>query len=340
MQLYGANLDFEKWLGASELLPTVVALEEKLSSWKRNLPTELRKRPWDASDPRVPDYPFDDSPFDRLSVIAKLRYLNVRILLHRPVLVMTLHRVSSVPFTEDSPDQTFVNGFEETSFNVCKESATEIVDIVFAASKSASLLGSSWFSSYYSEYHQDPLRPHFGSNTVAPAFNAALVLFNCILFWSTAWVRTRPTTRLASPETTTPTKFIDLLASLIRADEALQRLEPGTTMGARIGKAMSKLVRICKTLGQSHPSHSEAILRVLGPMRNPRLGSGVPQQDQQSSGLINTAILTPVTPARIAQRVPDPLSQMISPFAAEDDMDIFTDLGLDMDFGLTDLLTG
>ncbi len=151
-QLYSANLDFEKGPETSEILPIVVVFEEKLESWKRNLPTELRKRPWDVLNPQVPESPFDASIFDRLSVIAKLRYLNVRILLHRPVLVRALQRVLSERLTESVVGERFVSGFEESSLDLCRKSATEVVDIVFAASRSASLLGSSWFSSYYSEY--------------------------------------------------------------------------------------------------------------------------------------------------------------------------------------------
>lgn len=151
-QLYGANLDAERTPDAPEVLPVVVAFEEKLSSWERSLPTELGKRPWDVPDAHMPHPPHDASIFDRLSVITKLRYLNVRILLHRKVLVAALLRVSSEPIAETRPDETFVNGFEESSCNVCEESATEVVDIICAASRSASLLGASWFSSYYSEY--------------------------------------------------------------------------------------------------------------------------------------------------------------------------------------------
>ena len=151
-QLYGANLDAETMPDAPGVLPTVVAFEEKLTSWKRSLPTELRRRPWDVSDAHIPHTPHNASIFDRLSVISQLRYLNVRILLHRSVLVTVLRRVSSEPLAKTYPDKAFVDGFEEFSCSVCEESATEVVDIVCAASRSASLLGASWFSSYYSEY--------------------------------------------------------------------------------------------------------------------------------------------------------------------------------------------
>lgn len=131
-----------------------------------------------------------------------------------------------------------------------------------------------------------------------------------------------------------------LFASLSRANEALQRLEPGTTTGARIGEAMSKLLRICKTLARSHPSHSETLVRALGPMGDTQVGNLVPHQHPQSGGLPNTDILTPTTPPLRTQRVFNPLDQMISPFMTDGEMDIFTDLGTDMDYGLTDLLTG
>ena len=103
---------------------------------------------------------------------------------------------------------------------------------------------------------------------------------------------------------------------------------------------MSKLLRICKTLARSHPSHSETLVRALGPRGNTQVGDAVPSQHRQSGGLLNTDILTPTTPQVRTQRAFDPLDHMISPFMTDGDMDIFTDLGADMDFGLTDLLTG
>ncbi len=110
--------------------------------------------------------------------------------------------------------------------------------------------------------------------------------------------------------------------------------------GARIAKAMSKLAQICKTLGQSHPSHSEALIEALGPMSNSHPGQAIPEQYQQASNQPNLDILTADTPSSMTQRILDPLSQMISPFMTDSDMNIFTNLNADMDFGLTDLLTG
>ena len=102
---------------------------------------------------------------------------------------------------------------------------------------------------------------------------------------------------------------------------------------------MSKLAQICKTLGQSHPSCSEAITRALDPMHNSYLGWAFPQQHQNQGDETITGILTPVAPSAMTQRVLDPLSQVISPFVTDNEMDIFTDLSVDVDFGLTDLLT-
>ena len=178
------------------------------------------------------------------------------------------------------------------------------------------------------------------ADAVALAFNAALVLFNCILLWSTASVQTNTTDRTDLLETTTSSKVIELFASLSRANEALQRLEPLTTTGARIGTAMSKLLRICKTLAQSYPSHSEVLVKALGPVSNTHVTSVVAQIHQRPVGLSNTDILTPVEPQVTTAGVFHPLDQMISPFMTNSDMDIFTNLGADIDFGLTDLLTG
>lgn len=89
----------------------------------------------------------------KFRVILTTRYLNVRVLLHRPVLVKFISASRSPDY--DSQDLMLLKQIGMNSMQICMESAMEIIDIVFAAVSEPgwkeSLLGPWWFSLYYSK---------------------------------------------------------------------------------------------------------------------------------------------------------------------------------------------
>ena len=135
------------------MLERTVVLEQKLAMWKHNLLTQLQRRPWDTLDPNGVSVSTWDPVFDRLSVILMLRYLNTRIVLHRPILSAFLRqrgrsRLSSESIPRDDP---FFNDLGERSVRICQQAAVEIVEIVHKTSKPPALLGAWWFTTYYSK---------------------------------------------------------------------------------------------------------------------------------------------------------------------------------------------
>lgn len=138
------------------MLERTLALEQKLAEWKLNLPSQLRRRPWDTLDPDSVSISSWDPVFDRLSVIIMLRYLNVRILLHRPVLsAFLLRRARLRSATSASEDEDhFFHDLGERSIKACEQCAIDVVDIVHRTSRPPALLGAWWFSAYYSKYCQ------------------------------------------------------------------------------------------------------------------------------------------------------------------------------------------
>lgn len=139
------------------MLERTLVLEQKLAEWKINLPSQLRRRPWDTLDPDAVSVSSWDPVFDRLSVIVTLRYLNIRILLHRPVLSAFLLRRarlrSATSVCED--EDHFFQDLGERSVKACEQCAMDIVDIVHRTSRPPALLGAWWFSAYYSKFNQN-----------------------------------------------------------------------------------------------------------------------------------------------------------------------------------------
>jgi hypothetical protein len=156
------------------MLERTLGLEQRLSAWKRNLFPQLQRRPWDTLDPDSVSASTWDPVFDRLSVIITLRYLNTRILLHRPVLSAFLRKRAcyrSIGVESDEEDPYFQD-LAGKSLKICGQSAMEIVQIVHKTSKPPTMLGAWWFSTYYSKswcfcfclfwfefYVADPLLP-------------------------------------------------------------------------------------------------------------------------------------------------------------------------------------
>jgi hypothetical protein len=159
-QLYGSNIDTDPQLTMPIMLERTLVLEQKLADWRRNLVSPLQRRPWDLADTDSASLSNWDHVFDRLSVIITLRYLNTRILLHRPILSAFLLRRAhlwkgSAVLEDGNP---FFHDLGQRSVQACEESAMEIVNIVQKTSKPPALLGAWWFSAYYSK--QKPCHTH------------------------------------------------------------------------------------------------------------------------------------------------------------------------------------
>ncbi|UKZ52537.1 hypothetical protein TrVGV298_006315 [Trichoderma virens] len=209
---YGLNLGCAPQPSISLMLESVIRLESKLLQWRRDLPLQLKARPWDSS--------FIDSNqnivFDRLSIILSLRYLNTRVLLHRQVLARFLEQINNGD--RNSEEGIFLRQFGHGSFQVCLESASEIISIVHKMGKKPSLLGAWWFSTYYT-------------------FNAALAIFAGLLIQANGIAGPM----MAGLETD------DLRTSLYLAVEALQNLGGGARLVQRCRKYLETLVRVAAT---------------------------------------------------------------------------------------------
>jgi len=98
--------------------------------------------------------------FSQLSAVITLRYLNTRILLHRPILARFLDHDDHKPGSAE--EWAFLQQFGKSSLEVSILSALELIDIIHSVSECQHrMLTTWWFSIYYSEFlsifHMAPL---------------------------------------------------------------------------------------------------------------------------------------------------------------------------------------
>ena len=145
--LYGSNLGCEDHIDVFETASYLLRCEQKFFSWQRDLPKQM-------SLIRIEDLEGEPNEFKimRLRIILTLRFLNLRILAHRPILCMYLESLGASqvdPLQLATLRQVGLN-----SVQICVQSAITILNITSWGSKHNSpprhLLGAWWFSLYYS----------------------------------------------------------------------------------------------------------------------------------------------------------------------------------------------
>ncbi|WJG35924.1 transcriptional regulatory protein GAL4 [Fusarium oxysporum Fo47] len=217
-KLYGQNLDEEIIEESGVQMQDMFLIEEDLNSWKMGLPEKLLLQPWVNSGSRERPQPPYHPVFARLSVVTQLRYLNIRILLHRPVLSHLLwkRRTRSL---ERNREKNFREETWNSSVMVCQDSATKIIDIIHCMADSVDLLGAWWYSVYFT-------------------FNAALIIFGCILLsLDTRHDTSSPTADLgADPK---------LFSELTRAIEVTERVGKDAKPARQVLAILTKIVKIC-----------------------------------------------------------------------------------------------
>ncbi|USP74127.1 hypothetical protein yc1106_01401 [Curvularia clavata] len=144
--LYGSNLGCEDHVDVFETASCLLKCEQRFFSWQRDLPKQI-------SLIRLEDLEQEPNEFKmmRLRIILTLRFLNLRILAHRPILCMYLENLGASPV--DTLQLATLRQVGANSVRLCVQSANTILSITSWASKhnspSRHLLGAWWFSLYY-----------------------------------------------------------------------------------------------------------------------------------------------------------------------------------------------
>jgi hypothetical protein len=180
--LYGNNLEQDPDLAAIDTLRHVIDFEQKFLAWKGQLPSRLQKTPWLEKGPYNPPNAHKTLNFNRLSVILALRYLNARLLLRRPLLMLCLrggqHLTPDGAFsTEERP---YFNRLVISEIMTCEKDAIEVIEIISSTNPYPFLRTTWWFSAYYCKSAISSIASH-AETDLHLGFTAALTVFSCSL---------------------------------------------------------------------------------------------------------------------------------------------------------------
>lgn len=155
-QQYGRNLGMNLPSSVVNVVSPISAIDDSLRDWVDAQCSDLR--PVSSTDllSMLSSFNPEDSlaSANRSRVVLTLRYLNVRLLLHRPVLVKYFE--TSLSPTKDPAETTLLSHLGSHSIQICFRSSMEIITIVntlvHSAKPAKRWLNAWWFTLYYSEY--------------------------------------------------------------------------------------------------------------------------------------------------------------------------------------------
>lgn len=152
--LYSQNIRCDT-LETNETILRLFHLEQELSKWKQSIIPDLTVLSVEEPTNLPSANAFDTSTFlkTRFSNIITLRYLNLRLLLHRPILNKILNQDAHNSAT--THENLLLQQVGQNSLQTCMQSAHLIIATVKVAisgsSAEGSLLGAWWFTLYYSK---------------------------------------------------------------------------------------------------------------------------------------------------------------------------------------------
>ncbi|KAK4944002.1 hypothetical protein LTR10_016523 [Elasticomyces elasticus] len=225
-------------------------------------------------------------------------------------------------------EDPFFNDVARKSIDICEQSAMEIVQIVHKTSKLPGLLGAWWFSAYYT-------------------FNAALVVFSCILLEITTinkWTPGGATITIA--HFVDSDKVVEMITRLRRAADVLRRFGEGTKSSRRIARTLVKLVQICMTLAQLNPEQGPMILSALSSNQQSDVAQmqvqlDVARQTQTGAGMVDgTASFHGMGTSTMGPDDPFAIFDANMPqYWTDTNLDLFSDLA-GVEPGLAAMLSG
>lgn len=146
--VYGNNTTPVFAGNAEQMIPTIVIMEEKLNAWEEALFTPLQIDTNYGNSQRG-DQPLD-TLFVRLRVVTRLRFLNVRIFLHRPLLghQLSTRLAHGLEHSSFNKQQSFSKLILDQGVKMCRDAAMETLTIIH---RDPHILGAWWCAAYYSK---------------------------------------------------------------------------------------------------------------------------------------------------------------------------------------------
>lgn len=161
---YGQNLGLEEFHTDSDLVTLTLKGEEQLNEWQSSLrPLEMSVYNTPLSPHDLESMDEDNKLMERFIIVLSVRYHNLRILLHRPLLEKFLDdcgRVSASNNYKSSADRSMVRQLGISSIETCITSATIVISVVRTVVMSSGwrrdLLGAWNYSLFYSKFNSRP----------------------------------------------------------------------------------------------------------------------------------------------------------------------------------------
>ena len=147
--LYGENLDCDQ-VGnnnntTGQLLPQIASTVEQLETWWDSIPYALKWHEIQTPESSTQEY----HVMQRFRNILKIRFLNLQILLYRPVLFVAAEAMKGI----EEGDHSFSNHIVRECMGKLARSAMLLVQIVEGArarkGQESDLLDAPWYSLYY-----------------------------------------------------------------------------------------------------------------------------------------------------------------------------------------------
>jgi len=229
---YGSNLSCDNDNNAFDTVSHLFKIEQQLVEWKTLLPPPLTLRHAADISVALPSLGTIPSLLEKFQVILTLRYHNVRILLHRPVLLKFLSLVGRGNLDMDPQEINLLQQLGGNSVLICVQSSTEIIAIIHTIVASPHprrmWLGAWWFTLYY-------------------AFNAAIIIFAALLLSHDQTLNTPTLLPVSLPVTV-------LQKTLGDAAVALKLLDIGNRIVERCTRYLEQLFGVLASLSTSFPS--------------------------------------------------------------------------------------
>lgn len=144
--LYGSNLGCGVPENVFDIASHLLQFEQKFLTWQQSLPAAVS-----LVEPATVHSEADDQGTLRFRVILTLRFLNLRILTHRPLLSKYLEAMRSAHSA--SQQLPLLKQVGTNSVRTCAQSAIAIIklmqEVLIPTNPSRHLLGAWWFSLYY-----------------------------------------------------------------------------------------------------------------------------------------------------------------------------------------------
>lgn len=244
-QLYDCNLGCSDPLTSRELLSQIFKFEDWLAAWQRDLPNDLRLVENETITVYASQSTFSsmDSLRLKMRVILTLRQMNLRLLIHRPIIIRLLDRISSSQ--TDQHDASLLQQMGANSVRICMDITSQLVALVRSAligvQGSGPLLGAWWFTLYYSK---SPMWLAHGWATADTllAFNAASTIYACFLICRPAQFLPPPPMLVGHEE---------ILGNLRDSNDTLELLDHRNPTVDRCRHYLSILIQAVGKLGKN-----------------------------------------------------------------------------------------